>query len=228
MKCTHGEAVESRDKWAVAVPDGERGDWKVETFEIDKEAAKLFNLRAMINRRPIQQVVPGVYKRLTHRTRGVIMSNTRFEIITNADAYIHAKGRVLINGLGLGMLLSAILSKPDVTYVRVIEIEPDVIALVGPTFAGDPRVEILQADALEYRPARGERFDFVWHDIWGFTGADMIPTMSALKRRYSRLCEKQAAWTEHEARSYARESRAAIDRARLFRDNRRTARSDFE
>ncbi len=54
---------------------------------------------------------------------------------------------MLINGLGLGMVLHAILQKDDVTHVTVIEKEQDVINLVAASFATDLRVEI-NADAM--------------------------------------------------------------------------------
>jgi spermidine synthase len=177
------------------VPDGERGLWTIDQFTISKDEARAFNLRKIMSGRGIAMVDPGTYKRLRHKTRGTVMSNTPFEVRTNYDVFIRAKGRVLINGLGLGMVLEGILSKPEVTYVRVIEIEEDVIKLVGPHFAKDKRVEIINADAYEYRPAVGERFDYVWHDIWDFIGGDNAVLMAQLGRRYNkRVCDASGFW----------------------------------
>lgn len=52
------------------------------------------------------------------------------------------------------MLLEAVLAKPCVAAVRVVEIDADVIALVGPRFAADPRLEIVHGDAFEHTPRR--------------------------------------------------------------------------
>ncbi|MGC6738966.1 hypothetical protein ACP0FZ_31065, partial [Escherichia coli] len=71
-----------------------------------------------------------------------------------------------INGLGLGMVLHAILQKDDVTHVTVIEKEQDVINLVAASFATDLRVEIINADAMEYCPPAGVTYNACWHDIW--------------------------------------------------------------
>lgn len=179
-----------------SVPNGTRGPWTIDTFTV-KESPQLFmqNFRSMRDDGGITAVRPGKYKRLLHKERGVIMSNTQMEITTNYDAYRKATGRVLINGLGLGMLLEGVLRKPDVTYVRVIEIDPDLIALVGPHFAKDKRVEIVQADAYEYRPLAGERFNYVWHDIWDAITEDNLPLMAKLGRRYSkRVADAQGFW----------------------------------
>lgn len=176
------------------VPDGECGNWKIDTFSISEEEARFENMRTMFGGRGHMRVSPGTFRRLTCKGRGVIMSNTRMEIITNYDAYRSATGRVLINGLGLGMLLEAILSKPDVTYVRVIEKEADVISLVAPHFANDSRVEIVHADALVYKPESGATFDYAWHDIWDAISGDNLSDMATLGRRYGKRRASNQGW----------------------------------
>ena len=64
------------------------------------------------------------------------------------------------------MVLAAVLKKPDVTDVTVVEIDQDVIDLVGSTYAGDRRLAIVNADAFTYQPPEGQRYGMVWHDIW--------------------------------------------------------------
>ena len=122
------------------VPCGQRGDWTLEEFSVSESEAALHNISTLQPGRAHGRIRPGLYKRLAHRSRGVVMSNTPMEILTNREAYSQAKGAVLINGLGMGMLLEAVLAKPEVESVRVVEIDADVIALVGPHFAADPRV----------------------------------------------------------------------------------------
>ncbi len=183
------------------VPDGKRGPWTIDTFTIPKKDLSLMmsNFRAARDGNAYAMINPGTYKRLRHEKRGCVMSNTDMEIYTNYDAYRLATGRVLVNGLGLGMLLEGILSKPDVTYVRVIEIDKDVIELVGPHFTKDPRVEIVCADAYEYRPKVGERFDYAWHDIWDSITEDNLPLMAKLGRRYNkRIVAAQGFWAREQ------------------------------
>lgn len=182
------------DLGPVSVPDGQVGAWRVETFQVSEDEAQWHNLRCDLNRQRLFRIHPGTYRRLVHENGLLMMSNTPMEVWTNREALRRATGRVLINGLGLGMLLEAILAKPDVGYVRVIEKEADVIALVGPQFTHDPRVEIVHADALDYRPARGERFDFVWHDIWPDISTDNLPQMTQLARRYGQRTKAQGFW----------------------------------
>ena len=60
--------------------------------------------------------------------------------------------------------------------------------------------EFHQADALEYKPPRGEQYDVVWHDIWPNICTDNLPEMHKLHRKYGRRCNWQGSWcrAEHE------------------------------
>ncbi len=177
----------------VIVPDGVCGEWRIETFEVDESASRKTEFQALKNCNALLRVLPGTYKRLM-RGNTVVMSNTRMEVITNHEIVAEAKGRVLINGLGLGMILHAVLKKPEVTEVWVVEKHAEVIALVGPAFMADPRVKIIYADALTYTPPKGVRFDVVWHDIWDHITADNLPQMHRLHRRYGRRAGWQKSW----------------------------------
>lgn len=183
-------------KIEINVPDGVSGDWKVETFTVSESESATTKIYAVFNR---DSYVPaGVYKRLKYQN-DVVMSNTPMEIKTNARFISQAKGSVLINGLGLGMVLSEILKKEEVTSVTVIENSKDVINLVAPTYEKDPRVTIIHADAFEYKPPKGVVYDVVWHDIWTFICSDNLPEMSKLHRKYAKRTKLwQGSWAKTE------------------------------
>jgi hypothetical protein len=190
----------------ATVPDGRSGPWTIDTFTISEAEARRYNIFNM--RTPFMWIDPGTYRRLRHDSRGVVMSNTPMEVRTNQWAYCQARGRVIVNGLGLGMFLEGILQKPEVTYVRVIELDEHVIRLVGPHFRKDPRVEIIQGDAYTYCPARGETFDFAWHDIWDDINADNLPSMAKLGRKYNkRVAAEQMFWSRDIVRDDVRRNR---------------------
>lgn len=81
------------------VPEGEKGLARVRHFEISEFDAGMSAIRDRWMR-----VDPGKYARLTVDGR-LFMSDTRMERITNGDFVRQAHGRVLIAGLGLGMIL---------------------------------------------------------------------------------------------------------------------------
>lgn len=196
----------------VTVPDGEQGDWAVKTFTIDEQEARRFNISAAYSSGggAYLHISPGTYKKLEHKNRGVIMSNTPMEIRTCHDVWAHGTGRVFINGLGLGMVVEALLSKPDVTFIKVLELDPDVIKLVSPHFkaaidAG--RLEIVQGDAYAYKPAKDERYDYVWHDIWDDISSDNLKLMQKLTAKWRNRAGKQGVWSREQARVQARRER---------------------
>lgn len=189
---------EQMDKYKVNIPEGCSGDWRVEHFEVTEDDEKFERLRAIISGRG-RFVPAGKYIRLIHKGRlmdVLVMSDTPDEIRDHLEAIHKARGHVLVNGLGLGIVIQAMLNKPEVEKVTVIEISPDVIALVGPhyqTHFGD-RLEIIEADAFTWQPPKGVRYDVVWHDIWNDICADNLPEMHKLHRKYGRRAGWQGSW----------------------------------
>ena len=176
----------------INVPDGKSGEWEVSTFVVSNDNAKLFNLREMIHGSH-RTIYPGTYKKLT-RNNYIIMSNTPAEI-NDLLAFINlSHGSILINGLGLGVALSAILEKDIVSDVTVIEKSKDVISLVAPTYLQDKRVKIINEDAFEFKPPKGKRYDFVWHNIWSDICGDNLPEITKLHRKYAKRTSWQDSW----------------------------------
>jgi spermidine synthase len=129
----------------------------------------------------------------------LVMSDTPAEVDDHWAPIHYAQGAILLNGLGLGVVLGAILCKPEVKTVTVVEIAPEVIELIGPSYT-DARVELICADALTWQPPRNTRYQVVWHDIWIDICADNLSAMHHLHRRYGRRTEWQGSWSEEMVR----------------------------
>jgi hypothetical protein len=134
----------------------------------------------------------------------MVMSDTPDEYRDHITAIYQAHGRVLVHGLGLGCYLRAILTKPTVEHVDVVEANEDVLAYIGPSFASDSRVNLLHGDALTFRWPAGERWDVVWHDIWADKCSDNLPEYARLNRRFGRRCGWQGAWALEQIRARRR------------------------
>jgi len=133
----------------------------------------------------------GVYCVLHQRHNGwnrQWMSDTYLERSTNADFLREATGHVLILGLGIGMLPVALCRKEDVESVTVLEIEPQVIALVEP-YIRHSKLAVIQADAFS-PPLRGRHFDAVYVDVWENICSDNWETMKILQAIYRGLAKK--------------------------------------
>lgn len=178
---------------SVNVPEGKRGRWTVKRFTVSEESAKFTALRAAMKGRGY--VPAGTYTQLHCDGRGIVMSDTPDERYDHSYPVHRARGHVLINGLGIGMVLAACLRKPEVTKATVVEIDADVVALISPSYT-DPRVEIVTASAFDYQPPKGVRYGMVWHDIWDSICGDNLAQMTRLKRKYGRRTDWQGCWCE--------------------------------
>lgn len=102
------------------------------------------------------------------------MSLSPMEIESQDIAPRHAHGHAVVMGLGMGWVAINIALNPAVSRVSVIERDPDVIALFAwsnaleglPSEVTD-KIDIIQADALEWRAAPERPVDFLYADIWG-------------------------------------------------------------
>lgn len=198
----------------VDVPDGKSGPWEVYSYEVTKEAADFQMIRSVFTSGR-RHVPAGSYKGL-RRGAEIIMSNTPDEIRDCKDFFKEVKGRVLINGLGLGIVLDVILHKvnedgtPAVTEVIVVEKSQDVFNLTSPTFLKDKRVKIVVADAYEYK-AEG-KFDAVWHDIWDDISPSNLKGMRKLHMKYGRKSDWQGSWCREECEYYRNRERKERNR----------------
>lgn len=176
------------------VPEGIVGAAEVEHFTVSEEQSRMTALRGG------REFVPaGRYARLLTRGRvhqETMMSDTPYERRTNAEVVRQARGRVLIAGYGLGMILTAIVPKREVREVVVIEKSADVIALVDPAvraFLGthELKLTVIHADVFEARSQFGRdqhrTFDVIYFDIWAGMSTDELAAMAILTRRYAAL-----------------------------------------
>jgi len=127
------------------------------------------------------------------------MSDTPDEIKDHLEPIRQARregGHVLINGLGIGMVASAIAALENVTKVTVIEMSPEVIALVGPSLIErfGSKIEIIEADSYTFKPPKGVRYTVVWHDIWLHLCTDNLDEMAKLHRKFGRRTDWQGSW----------------------------------
>ena len=177
------------------IPDSKSGEWSVESFSVSKEESKGTALRAMLHGG--RGLVPeGEYKRLK-RGGYIVMSNTPDEL-RDFSYFVHkASGSVLINGLGLGCVVFALLEKENITDITVIEKSKDVINLIAP-YINDNRVKIINDDAFTYKPEKNKRFNAVWHDIWDGICADNLLEMEKLHRKYEHRTDWQDSWCKSE------------------------------
>jgi hypothetical protein len=139
-----------------------------------------------------------------------VMTDTPGEIEDHMDVMREIEqrgGRVLIHGLGLGMILRFALAQPNVVHIDVVELDRDVIELVGPHYA-DPRLTIHYGDATTYEWPADTRWDVVWHDFWDSVMPENLPQMEYMLRRFEGRCDWQQCWSQDHALRMQRERTA--------------------
>ena len=183
-------------KIEINVPDGISGNWSVESFTVSKQDSDFQRLRAIFQSGR-GSLPAGNYKKLKHNGT-IVMSNTPDEIRDFQGFLYSANGHILINGLGIGILVSALLKKDTVKSITIIEKSTDVINLAASTYLTDDRVEIINTDALTFIPPLGKKYNYVWHDIWNYITSDNLPEMHKLHRKYGKRSDYQESWCRYQ------------------------------
>lgn len=160
----------------------QKGCAEISRFTYKAKDNPLYELR-MMSRDSFFRVHDGDYVRLIVNG-DLMMSDTGMERYTNKLFINKAKGRILIAGLGIGMLLENILDIPEVVEVVVIEKYQDVIDLVAPAFTS-PKLKIICADIFDYKMPKEEKFDCIYFDIWPYISCDNLVEMRKLHRKYA-------------------------------------------
>lgn len=188
------------------LPEGRHGKAVVSRFTITKSAAEFSRIRAAVQGRGA--IPAGTYTKL--EVGGELwMSDTPDEIRDHMGAIRNARGKVLVHGLGLGVVVIAMLRKTEVQHVTVVERDADVIALVAPHLHaafGTERLQVVQADALKWKPPEGGYYNMVWSDIWPTICGDNVKSMRKLRRMYKNCAGWHGLWCEREVLRQHRES----------------------
>lgn len=127
------------------------------------------------------------------------MADDESEQAANRPFVEQAEGRVLITGLGLGMLPYALFCKDRVHSIDILERDHDVITLVWrhlrarwPVRCAQDRLNLIVGNAYDTEWARGRKWDWAWHD---FTYSPMTADEQAdIYRAYAPFVKHQMHW----------------------------------
>ena len=175
------------------IPVGKSGDYAIEHFTISESEAHSAMVRVTYNRDYLgRELFSGDFCKLTHG-KTIVMTDTGGERYSNTEIVNKAHGNVLIAGLGLGMILTKILPKPEVKSVTVVEISNDICHLVLPHLAkymGDfiTKLRVDHDDIFRYTPT--EKYETVYFDIWNDYSGDTYEQTKILHRRFSKYLNR--------------------------------------
>lgn len=229
----HPRAGHDRARWAtvnwsdyraqVGIP-GREGPWRI-TASGSAEGTISETVHRWVAEAEDLPWEPGVYTTLEHDERGLVMSDVPGEIAGALPFLDYAAGlddaRVLIAGLGLGIVPAWLLTRMNVRRVDVIEVDADLITLTlraarsctypDRSWADDPRLHLYWADAHSWQPAGQRcalhpacriwpchRWDACWLDIWDLVSALNLPSMDRLEARYGPRSDAIWSWERAE------------------------------
>lgn len=174
------------------------GDWLIERFVMERDQVQTAILRAYMqdNAREVYDLAPGRYVRLRRdKAWQPTMSDTPMERRTNRRFIEEAHGRILVGGLGLGLVLFPLLASAKVVSVAVLEREPAIIRMVEPVVRRalgvrkSRKLSVIEADVETWTP-NGSRFSTVYMDIWNTINEDHWEQVKRLKAKYRKVLEK--------------------------------------
>lgn len=185
-------------QYKVSLPCRRRRSAAIRHYSIGVRHAEATNWRIIQHNEDQAWSYPGHYTGI--EINGFMYaSDEAKEIVDYLPFLRRAQGRVLLTGLGLGLCLQALLRKPEVEHVTVIEIESDVLAIVAPYYRDrfdDTRMSLIHADAFTWQPPTGTRFDIAYHDIWPVAAGFYWPQHDALLEHYQEVCVEQDSWRQ--------------------------------
>ncbi len=155
------------------IPPGRSGVAEI----VHDKPSEVDRIRGAISGMPLDR---DGYVRLLVRGN-LLMTDAEFERRSNRPLLTNAHGKCLVAGLGIGLILEPLSRLCD--SVMVVEIEQDVINLVGMFFS---QCTIVQGDIFRWKPANGDRFDTIYFDIWPHYNSDTVKEASKLHRRFRR------------------------------------------
>lgn len=188
------------------LPEGSSGNVRIEHYEVTNLGAAVHNIKHVQNDTPQMAIYPGTFVRLIVG-KHLMMSDAPYEAQSNRDLIEGARGKVLIAGLGMGMVLVPVLRNPKVTSVTVVEKSKHVIKLVEkPLLANGPFTEnekmklvVIQGDINDFKP-RASSYDFIYFDIWPTISSKNLPEIDSLKKRFSKSLREggeMKVWVEY-------------------------------
>lgn len=151
---------------ATYIPESTSSLWSIHKKEIKEP-------RIAKHRGKERFVFPGTITYLSKFTEAsmhlphgeIIMEDSIYELNTHMGFMLKAKGNILITGLGLGCVIRGSLANGNAMHITCIERSKDVLKLVEP-YMPAKRLEIIEADALEWTKENKFKFDYAWHDLF--------------------------------------------------------------
>ena len=127
-----------------------------------------------------------IVKLVDKKLHEIVMSSSKMEQKTNEKVIEKANGKILIAGLGLGMILFQLQEMKNVEKITVVEKSLELISFIK-MIVGDKlseKINIVNSDIFKYET--DEKFDLIYFDIWNNVCGDNWEDMIELKMKFKK------------------------------------------
>lgn len=199
------------------LPEAERGAWAIKHSTLPTgETVQVVSPRQsiMTGRPPVAAILaePLRIHSLTENgtSSGVWMTDNPAELVAMHEFAQEASGRVLVGGLGLGIVVRYLAQNPRVRDITVVEREQDVIDLIRPQLLADVRVPVAVVHGSIFRflgRLPSWPYDSTFLDTWTGTGVttwqtDVVPLRRLIGQRFG--ARRVTCWSEREMQGQVR------------------------
>lgn len=177
----------------VNIPEGRSGQWYIKKITGDSSTIYDLAYEFPVGQQRTEEY--GNYTFLCHDVHGPIMQDTFHEYEEHKSLWIHAKGNVLIGGLGIGFVNQKLMENPNITSITIVEKNQDVINLVWDHCPKDARFTLIHADVDTWIPPENSHWDYAWFDTWmGDVESNMEDYTQQIHNRYNSYCDNIGVW----------------------------------
>jgi hypothetical protein len=178
-------------KSPVNLPESKSGKISIQKKILppgDKVAIVGMRQAFLRGQKPISGVIkePLTIHSLVHEDRGIWMTDLPEELNQIGELLhnINPHGKIMVGGLGLGILAKTLADRTGVESVTVVEIDPDVVKLCA-----QPGYTVVTADVMEYLRTTNDQFDFYLLDTWQGTNegtwwSQVMPQRRIIRNRF--------------------------------------------
>lgn len=196
----------------ITIPDNKVGKWEIKSFTLTEAQINYHNAREAIGKKRYIHKGAGFKKLLCYKeglsADGIVVKSNATQEVSKYLPFIKiAEGDVLIFGLGLGMMVQALIEKEVVRSITIIESDEDLIRLSGTYYMNlSEKVIVIRANAFTY-PVSGN-YHAIWFDIWDHIAITNLPEMQKLKQRWHEHAAVLMCWAENECKALEMKNKA--------------------
>lgn len=164
----------TRNYYFVELPESSNGRYIIKTEEVptNEFVNTIWVLETMIlKRKPLKVKFKKkanftILEEKNNKGNNIWTTDYLEEQTSQFDYVSHFKGKVLVGGLGIGLIIKYLEDLKDVTEIVVVENQKQIIDLAKPVLDTCKKTRVVHRDLYKYLKNCKDRFNYAYYDIW--------------------------------------------------------------